>query len=125
MTADPNVKGRYTGKFTPKSSGEYRLTFADGQASPVEAKLPVAAAPDELKHPNLNRAALEQLAVDSHGKLIELYNLASLTDELKGDTTQIQRSPPPASLWDNWLTLTALVLLYSLDVGLRRLRGLS
>ncbi len=43
MTADPNVKGRYTGKFTPKSSGEYRLTFADGQASPVEAKLPVAA----------------------------------------------------------------------------------
>ena len=32
MTADPNVKGRYTGKFTPKNSGEYRLTFADGQA---------------------------------------------------------------------------------------------
>jgi hypothetical protein len=125
MPADPNVKGRYTGKFTPKSSGEYRLTFVDGQASPVEAKLPVAAAPDELKHPNLNRAALEQLAVDSHGKLIELYNLGSLADELKGDTTQIHRSPPPASLWDNWLTLTALVLLYSLDVGLRRLRGLS
>jgi hypothetical protein len=125
MTSDANVKGRYIGKFTPKSSGEYRLTFTDGQASPVEAKLPVAAAPDELKHPNLNRTALEQLAVDSHGKLIELYNLGSLTDELKGDTTQIQRSPPPASLWDNWLTLTALVVLYSLDVGLRRLRGLS
>ena len=126
MTADPDVKGRYTGRFTPKNPGEYRLTYTpDGQAVPVEAKLPVAASPDELKRPNLNRAALEQLAVDSHGKLVELYNLTSLTDDLKEETTQIQRSPPPASLWDNWLTLTLLVVLYSLDVGLRRLRGLS
>ena len=126
MTADPDVKGRYTGKFTPKNPGEYRLTYTpDGQAAPVEARLPVAAAPDELKRPNLNRAALEQLAVDSHGKLVEVYNLNSLGDDLKEETTQIQRSPPPASLWDNWLTLTILVCLYSLDVGLRRLRGLS
>jgi hypothetical protein len=127
MSADPNVKGRYTGKFTPKNPGEYRLTYTpDGQPA-VEAKLPVAAAPDELKRPNLNRAALEQQAVDSHGKLMELYDLGSLADAdaLKGETTVIPRSPPPASLWDNWLTLTALVCLYSLDVGLRRLRGLS
>ena len=26
MAADPNVKGRYTGKFMPKNPGEYRLT---------------------------------------------------------------------------------------------------
>jgi hypothetical protein len=125
MTADPNVKGRYTGKFTPKNPGEYRLTWTPDGQPPVEAKLPVAAAPDELKRPNVNRSALEQLAVDSHGKLIELVNLPTLADELKEDTTQIQRSPPPASLWDNWITLSLLVGLYSLDVGLRRLRGLS
>ena len=45
--------------------------------------MPVAASPDELKHPNLNRAALEQLAVDSHGKLVELYNLGSLARRAK------------------------------------------
>ena len=69
MTADPNVKGRYTGKFTPKNPGEYRLTFRGRSGRPGQSTLPVAASPDELKHPNLNRAALEQLAVDSHGKL--------------------------------------------------------
>jgi hypothetical protein len=127
MTADPNVKGRYTGKFTPKNSGEYRLTYAPDGQEPVEARLPVAAAPDELKRPNVNRAALEQLAADSHGKVVPLSDLGSLADAeaFKGETTQIQRSPPPASLWDNWLTLALLVGLYSLDVGLRRLRGLS
>jgi hypothetical protein len=30
-----------------------------------------------------------------------------------------------ASLWDNWLMLTLLVVIYSIDVGLRRLSGLS
>jgi len=59
--------------------------------------------------------------------VVELYDLGALAeaDAFKGETTQIQRSPPPAPLWDNWLTLSLLVGLYSLDVGLRRLRGLS
>ena len=29
------------------------------------------------------------------------------------------------TIWDNWLTLLVLVLVYSLDVGLRRLTGLT
>src|SRR5260370_33390471 len=111
MTADPNVKGRYTEKFTPKNPGEYRLIYTPDGQPPVEAKLPVAAAPDELKRPNLNRAALEQLAVESHGKLIELYNLPSLADDLKEDTEQIQRSPPTCSLCDTCLTIRVLLTL--------------
>ncbi len=126
MTADPNVKGRYTGKFTPKNAGEYRLTYAPDGGSPAETTLPVAAAPDELKRPNLNRAALEQLAADSHGKLIELYDLASVEKELKAPPPP----PPPPSLpptnpWDEALLALGIAVLYSLDVGLRRLGGLS
>ena len=30
-----------------------------------------------------------------------------------------------ATVWDNWFTLLALMLIYSVDVGLRRLAGLS
>jgi hypothetical protein len=125
LTADPEVKGRYTGKFTPGDAGDYRLTYAPEGAEPAETTVPVAAAPGELRRPNVNRAALEQLAADSKGKLVELWDLASVADLLQGEAGEAKRSPPPAPLWDNWVVLTLLVFLYSLDVGLRRLRGLS
>ncbi len=127
MTADPNVKGRYTGKFTPKNSGEYRLTYAPDAGASAETTLPVAAAPDELKRPNLNRAALEQLAADSHGKLIELYDLGSVEKELKEPPPPPPPPPslPPVNPWDEALLALGIALLYSLDVGLRRLGGLS
>ena len=65
----------------------------------------MAAAPDELKRPNLNRAALEQLAADSHGKLVELYDLGSVEEELKEPTTPPTPPPslPPVNPWDEAL----------------------
>ena len=122
----PNVKGRYTGKFTPKNSGEYRLTYTpDGQlAGGSDVAGGGGAGRVETAEPQPRRPG-------ATGRRFARQARSSCTiwlrwrDELKDETTQIQRSPPPASLWDNWLTLTALVVLYSLDVGLRRLRGLS
>jgi hypothetical protein len=125
LTADPAVKGRYTGKFTPAAAGEYRLAyFPPGQKEPVEARLRVNVAPEELRQPNVNRAALELLAAAGNGQMVDLPDLASIADKLKGETkfTELHRE---ASLWDNWLTLAVLIFLYTLDVGLRRLMGLS
>lgn len=125
LTADPAVKGRYTGKFTPARGGEYRLAYnPTGSADPVEARLRVAVAPEELRQPNVNRPALEQWANASGGRMVELPDLAGIAEHLQGESklTEFHRE---ASLWDNWLTLTILIFLYSLDVGLRRLVGLS
>ena len=89
-----------------------------------EGRLRVTAATEELRQPNVNRSALEQLAAISQGMLVELPELASIEEKLKGDSkfTELHRE---ASVWDNWLTLALLVSLYTLDVGLRRLMGLS
>jgi hypothetical protein len=125
LTADPTVKGRYTGTFPLREVGEYRVTYAPGGgAPPVEAKVRVASASEELRHPNVNRPALELLAGTSGGQLVELPDLATIPPRLKGESrpTEFHRE---ATLWDNWLVLAVLVTLYSLDVGLRRLRGLS
>ena len=48
----------------------------------------------------------------------------SLEKLLRGDSryTELYRE---TSIWDNWVVLAILVLLYTLDVGLRRLTGLS
>jgi len=125
LTADPATKGRYTGKFTLKETGEYRLAYDPGGGEPpVEARLQVRIAPEELRHPNVNRPALEQLAGGTGGRLVELYDLAQIPPTLKGEATltQVHRE---ASLWDNWLILVGVMSLYSFDVALRRLAGLS
>jgi hypothetical protein len=123
LTADPATKGRYLGRFTPQSTGDYRVVF-DTSFEPVEAKLRVQVAPEELRHPNVNRPTLELLANTSGGRLVELPDLATIPERLKGDSrfTELHRE---ATIWDNWLTLVLLVGLYSVDVGLRRLMGLS
>jgi hypothetical protein len=125
LTADPVVKGRYAGRFTPTAAAEYRLSYtAPGQSELVEARLRVAVAPEELRQPNINRPALEQLATSSGGQLVELPGLEMLAELLQGESnySELHRE---ADLWDNWMTLTILIVLYSLDVGLRRLLGLS
>jgi hypothetical protein len=123
--ADPQVKGRYLARFVPPTAGEYRIAYTPpGQDTPIEARLRVTSAAEELRQPNVNRAVLEQMAATSNGAVVELPDLASVEDRLAGESkfTELRRE---ASLWDNWMTLTLLIVLYTLDVGLRRLLGLS
>jgi hypothetical protein len=125
LSADPLVKGRYTGRFTPSAPGEYSVSYTPpGQKEPIEARLRVLNATEELRRPNVNRTALEQIASVSKGRLVELPDLATIEDKLAGESkfTELHRE---ASVWDNWLTLAVLIFLYTLDVGLRRLMGLS
>jgi len=125
LTADPTMKGRYTGKFTPTKQGVHRLAYQpSGGMEAVEATIRVLVAPEEFRHPNLNRPALELLASTSGGAVIDLSDLGSIPARLKGEKelTQLHRE---ATVWDNWLTLLILIVLYSVDVGLRRLMGLS
>ena len=73
----------------------------------------------ELRQPDVNVAALESL-----GRVLRLTELEGLAGLLRGEVekTELHRE---ASLWDNWLVLVILIVVYSVDVGLRRLSGLS
>jgi hypothetical protein len=124
LTADRDVKGRYTGTFPLERAGEYRVVYnPDGQ--PIEAKVRVTPNREEMRHPNVNRKALERLAQTSaHGQMVELWDVGQIPERLKGETKRGQ-VPLERDVWDNWLVLCVLILLYSFDVGLRRLAGLS
>ena len=126
LSADPSVKGRYTGRFTPKEAGDYKLTYGGsgkGETA-VEARLKVEPSPVELRQPNVNRPALQRLAAAGRGEMLELHQLDSVEGQFKGKarTSELHRE---RSLWDNGLVLGLLIFLYALDVGLRRLMGLS
>ena len=123
LSADPTLQGRYVGSFVPPQLGDYRLIYAGG-AEPVKAKIHVAFASEELRDPNVNRPVLKTLANATGGKLVELFDLATIPERLSG-TPKHRVVHREATVWDNWLTLALLISVYSLDVGLRRLAGLS
>lgn len=126
VLAPDGVKaGQYAGAFRPSVKGDYRLTWTpDGDDEAMAAHFQVLDAPEELRHPNINRALLQQIAAASGGEMIDLGGLAAIPDKLKGEAklTEVHRE---ATIWDNWLTLLVLMSIYSLDVGLRRLKGLA
>jgi hypothetical protein len=127
VEADPLSKGRYTGKFPLARVGDYKFTFAAADGEPLEARVRVLIAPEELRYPSVNRAALEQMAAataPAGGRLVELADLDAVVPNLKGET-KYASFHREASVWDNWIVMLLLVFVYSLDVGLRRLSGLS
>jgi hypothetical protein len=125
VSADRSTDGRYTGRHTLGEPGEYRVSYQPGGgAPPVTASIRVATAGEELRNPNVNRPALESLATATLGKLVELSDLATVPPLLKGEA-RLEEVHREASLWDNGLILILVMMIYSLDVALRRLAGLS
>ena len=124
LTADKSKAGLYTGSFTPEQPGVHRLAYQppDGGAA-VEATVQVLIAPEEYRHPNVNRPTLELLASATGGEVLKLSQLDTIADKIEGKA-ELKSLHREATLWDNWLTLALLICVYSLDVGIRRVMGL-
>lgn len=125
LDADPTHPGKYIGQITPREEGAYVLRYEprDGR-EPVQAEIRVMAAPEELRRPGVDRQSLEMLANATDGRLLELGDFPKLPELLKGEP-QLVEIHREQSVWDNWFVLSLIVLLYSIDVGIRRLVGLS
>jgi hypothetical protein len=125
LDADPSTKGRYLGRFRVPAVGDFRFNYAAGNA---EARLRVLASAEEMRYPNVNRTVLRTLAETTGGELVELSDpnwAQKIVSKLKGEPKVVKRPPVEATIWDNWMVLTLLVFVYTLDVGMRRLGGLS
>jgi len=127
LQRDSRRTGRYRGSFLPTEAGKHAVSYTPPSGDPeqgAEALLNVMIAPEEFRQPQLNRATLAGLAQATGGSLIPVDQLASLERKLTGKTLTTKRQDQ-ATIWDNWLVLVILVLVYSIDVGIRRLMGLS
>jgi hypothetical protein len=123
LDADPNTKGRYLGRYRVPAVGDFHF-----QSGVAEARLRVLTGPEEMRNPNVNRGALQSLATTTGGKVVELTDSdwhQKIVSELKGEPRITKRPPSEVTIWDNWMVLAVLVIVYALDVGMRRLGGLS
>lgn len=125
LQSDAETPGRYTGQFVPSSAGEFLLTYSDERGVVAEARLLVLDDAEELRRPDLDRPTLEAMArASAGGRIVDIDALGSIPPLLHGEPREL-RTHREAGLWDNGITLLVLVGLYALDVGLRRLGGLS
>lgn len=125
LNADRSRRGRFSGSFIAEKAGIHNVIFEPGDGGPVlSGEVRVTPALLELRHAQVQRPILRALAEATGGRMLELPQLGTIGDQFHGvpKLTRVQRE---ASLWDNWLVLLLLAVLYSLDVGIRRLRGLS
>jgi hypothetical protein len=135
LKADPDNKGRFFNADTDKVPfqfpmvGDYRISFGTG-ANATEANFSVKRSSEELRFPNVNRGKMKLLADATNGKMAEMTDpdfAKTILERIEQSQlqTMTEKKPRTASIWDNWMLLTLLVVVYSIDIGLRRLAGLS
>ena len=123
-TLRPSGEGGYfTGTWRPARQGRFTLTYSGG-AEPVTTTVVATASGREMAQPTVDRAGLRALASVSGGAMLELDQLGELPERLKGEPSTVSRVIED-EVWDNWFALVLLVGLYCVDVGIRRLHGLT
>jgi hypothetical protein len=125
LDAESSTPGRYRGRFAPRLEGNHHISLVPNDVQEtVEADVHVEYAAEELLRPSINRPALELLANHTGGQLIELADWAKIPERLRGESKFIEIHREE-TMWDNWFVVVLLASIYCLDVGLRRLTGLS
>jgi hypothetical protein len=125
LAPEASEKGRYVAHYEFPAVGDFRVAYGA-----VETNFGVKRSPEELRHPNVNRAKLRLLATATGGKLVEMTDpdwTKTILDRVNQSNlaTTENITPKSATIWDNWMTLVLLVGVYCVDILLRRLTGLS
>ena len=125
LLRDENFQGtssRYIGRVKNSKEGVYTATYAHAEPQ-AAVDFAVLEGSEEFQHPEVNREALDALAAATGGAVVGLHELEKIPPLLKGETS-FRPLRKQQELWDRWFVLAAAVLLYCLDVGLRRWMGL-
>ena len=119
--------GRFTSTFRPERAGLYHVRAEAARAgSPLGGSdrwIYVGGGDREFGDPRLNEGFLRRAARESGGRYVRASDAARLMAWLQEAARQ-NTAPVPADLWDKPWVLGVLVLLLSVEWGLRRRWGL-
>lgn len=117
----------FAGVWVPGEPGEYRITPMDAALSALDisARVRVVVPEDELRRPQTDHPALEQLAAATGGSMLTMDQLASLDTLLPNRQVRVLGTPEVETLWDKPIALVLVMLLLTLEWAGRRLIKLS
>lgn len=125
LEPQPNRPGWYRGRFVATDVGrcELRIELPGGdgaEPATIKSELIVSQPDIEFRQTELDRKALETLALESDGEYLHLDEAQRLVSLIPGKTTTIVLDGQPISLWDRWWTMAALVGLLGIEWALRK-----
>ncbi len=126
MSARRDRPGWFEGRFVPDRTGSYRISMMMAQPDAgdlveIAREIRVARPNIEILRPQMDRAKLVTLAEQSHGgRYFEVDEAANLPGIIPDLHEEIPIRSRPTSLWDNWITLTVLLVLLTLEWGVRK-----
>lgn len=118
--------GWFEGRFVPDRIGRYRISLEMVHAAgedPLEIsrEIGVGRPNIEILRPQMARGELMTLAEQSHGgRYFELDQAGEIPDLIEDLHEEIPVRSRPTTLWDNWIMLTVLLTLLTLEWGIRK-----
>lgn len=116
--------GLWQGGFVPLVPGRHAVRYEPVVGPALTADCLVAEPTRERARPDVDRDTLASLADLSGGAVVEVDDVATITSRLTATAVATKRVHED-DVWDTWPVLLLLVGLYCIDVGIRRLSGLS
>jgi len=126
LTSQPDRPGWFEGRFVPDRSGHYLVTLRLPDQlgdDPLEIKREVhVVRPNiEILRPQMDRANLVALAEESqNGRYFEIDEATAVPGLIPDLHEEIAVRSRPTMLWDNWMVLVLLLVLLSVEWGVRK-----
>jgi hypothetical protein len=126
LTARRDKPGWFEGHFVPDRTGSYRISLRMARATPgdpleIVREIRVTRPNIEILRPQMDRAELMTLAGQSHGgRYLEVDEAGELPGLIPDLHAEIPIRSRPTMLWDNWKMLTLLLVLLSVEWGVRK-----
>lgn len=126
LAAVEGKAGMFRGEFLPESDGIYAVGVTD-EEDPSESatvSFTIRMPKIEFTRPETDTELMAQIAEATQGKAYRLDELASLPCDVAGKTRSVVTNDEK-ELWDTWFAVLVIVLLATVEWGLRKLWNLS
>jgi hypothetical protein len=126
LAAQPNRPGWYRGQFVPTEVGTHvvRVELPGGSGLPpasIRNEVRVGQPDLEFRNTTLDRESLEVLARQSAGgRYLAIDEADQLVSLIPSKTVSLVLTGQPASVWDRWWTLAALMVLLGVEWAVRK-----
>lgn len=116
--------GYFRGSIMPAAIGEHAVIYTTATGEAITASVHVAGSQRETMFADVDTAGLTQMADLTGGRMLRPDQVRDMMSLIEAEPVKFQRVIEE-EVWDNWLMLVLLVGLYCVDVGTRRVLGLT
>lgn len=118
--------GLYTVSIGPFDPGTYDVTLRNNTGQPPELKtqVEVVSSSVEMRKLSADFEIMQKISQDTDGQVLSQNDIAKLPEIVRDWQIKRELATEKASLWDRWWILLAIIVVFGVELYLRRREGL-